>query len=117
MKALIINQSVDTDLILEDGSYAFIYFADDKIKVNLYQGRITTKLTEDNKIEDACLENSYKVYYKEYFATRSMKEVIEYAVNWLTASKNIEFTTHTALEYQNSTVEDYYETINKFLNL
>ena len=114
-KALLIFNGKDADLILEDGGYAFLYLnpSDDKIHIDLYQGRITRTLNTEDNIEDAALECSYKTYHMNTEESEVNDNVLTKAIEWLSVGNSLEdFDIERSVNCDN-----IHQIVNNFLNL
>jgi hypothetical protein len=109
-QVLILEDKDSFDIIIEDGGYAFMWFADGIWKCETYQGRITEKVTDDRTIDEICLDNSYKTFFTEGEYDSALRVD---AIKWLILQ---------AQNYQIERVQidEFTKTndiINKFLNL
>jgi len=113
MKALVIKDGLDIDIILEDGSYAFSWVVDGIRKTDCYQTRIENKL-EDGDSLDELLEGSKCYYLNELESDTTISFVMKQAIDWLTTNscENVEAVIVTKTD--EDSIEDL---INQFLKL
>jgi len=108
-QVLILEEKDSFDIIIEDGGYAFMWYADGIWKCETYQGRITEKVTDDRTTDEICLDNSYKTFFTEGEYDSALRVD---AIKWLIPGK--------IYETERVTIDEFTKTndiINKFLNL
>jgi hypothetical protein len=113
MKVLVIKNGGDIDIIVEDGSYAFLYDTEESWLLNLYQGRIERAIADFDPSEDVATSKTDKMYVKEYGLDSELPFMINEALNWLCVGE-------TDFEIEYKTVkfnEDSFLLINEFLKL
>ncbi len=114
-KALLIVDDTSADLILEDGSYAFIWISEGKVvKCDLHQGRIERALVQGDVINDVANEKCDKQYFQEWEQTIIDNKVINDVIEWLAVGTSLS-------DYNLLTVAvdkcDFNNEVNTFLNL
>jgi hypothetical protein len=108
MKALIIKTKTDIDVIIEDGGYAFCYEADNKIKVDLYQAKIYSKVPEE--FESLYLDNNY---YKDFEINTPLELILQDILDWLVVDSQ----EWEKIIVESKSNEETYDLINEFLKL
>lgn len=107
MRALIIKNLSDIDIILEDGSHAFSWLGDERRKIQCYQSRITEKLNSIDELEKG-KSNSIDLDYDT-----TIEFVVKEAIDWLTCN-SVQDAVVTMVELKERKLEDI---INEFLKL
>jgi hypothetical protein len=110
MKVLLIKNEDSFDLIVEDGGYAFIWNIDNKIKVDLHQGRIESHLGDDDEIAEVLTTD--KNYFQEFEGNELTDEMLDDILNWLVTGATLNDFEITRVE---STPENH-KIINQFLD-
>jgi len=112
IKVLITQLGTDFDIITEDGGYAF-YWDEGEPKMQVYQGRITKKMTNKNYFSVAmqCLDNSDKSFMFDYTLVQPFIKAVYDAVNWL-HPENKGF---QCMMYQVEDLKERNKRVNEFL--